>query len=259
MPPRPRHDRRPGVAPELRLLSDLLAWLLPTRCFACGEPLGRFQHSGACAECWADLVLLAPPCCPGCALPAAGLSGPGKLPADRCASCARRPPACDRVRALVIYETLARRFLLRAKLGSRPELLEALGRHLARVVEIEELAAGCRVVVPVPSHPWVTLRRGFSPARELARPIAQRLGLPLRGWVRRRVGAVRASKRLGAHQRRQAAREAFRARGSAGGLEILLVDDVMTTGATLEGCARALKAAGARSVRAAVWARTLPD
>jgi predicted amidophosphoribosyltransferase len=159
----------------------------------------------------------------------------------------------------VTYEKLARRFLLRAKLGSRPELLAALGGHLARVVEIEGLAAGCDVVVPVPSHPWLTLRRGFSPARELARPVARRLGLPLRGWVRRRIGAAQASKRLGATQRRRTAREAFHARGKAAGQGILLVDDVMTTGATLEGCARALKAVGAGTVRVAVWARTLPE
>jgi predicted amidophosphoribosyltransferase len=146
----------------------------------------------------------------------------------------------------MLYEDLARRFLLRAKLGSYPEILEVLGRQLARVVELEGLAEGCRVVVPVPSHPWVTLRRGFSPAHELARPIARRLGLPLRAWVRRRFGAIQTSKRLGARQRRRSAEAAFRVREGAKGRAILLVDDVMTTGSTLEGCARALKSSGAR-------------
>ena len=195
---RPRLDRQSGLFTKRRRLIDLLAWLLPTRCFACGEPLGRLQQSGACAGCWADLVLLETPFCPGCGLPVDGwrLSA-DPLPA-RCDSCERHPPAFERVRPLVTYEGLARRFLLRAKLGCYPELLGVLGRQLARLVEIEGLAAGCRVVVPVPSHPWVTLRRGFSPARELARPVARRLGLPLRGCVRRRIGAVRASKRLGA-------------------------------------------------------------
>jgi len=255
----PRLERQPDLTAERRLLRDLLAWLLPTRCFACGEPLGRLQHSGACAGCWADLVLLETPFCPGCGLPIPGQPLPAEASPARCDACAGRPRAFDRVRPLVTYESLARRFLLRAKLGSYPELLRILGLHLARVVEIEGLADGCRAVVPVPSHPWVTLRRGFSPASELARPVARRLGLPLRGWVRRRIGAVRTSKRLGALQRRRAAHGAFRARRDAAGLEILLVDDVMTTGATLEGCARALKSAGARSVRAVVWARTLPD
>jgi len=254
----PRLDRQPDLSAERRLIRDLLDWLLPTRCFACGEPLGRFQQSGACAGCWSDLSLLETPFCPGCGLPAREQRVTAEASPARCTACARRPRAIDRVRPVVTYESLARRFLLRAKLGCYPELLRILGLHLARVVEIEGLAAGCHAVVPVPSHPWVTLRRGFSPARELAGPLARRLGLPLRGWVRRRIGAARASKRLGASQRRRAAREAFCARRSAAGLEILLVDDVMTTGATLDGCARALKSAGARSVRAIVWARTLP-
>jgi len=252
-----RSTRPAGTRLERRLLSELLAWLLPTRCFGCGEPLGRHQQAGACAGCWADLVLFDTPPCPGCGLPSPRHTGVSEARPPRCDSCTRHPPACYQVRPLVTYESLARRFILRAKLGAHPELLGALGQQLARVVEIEGFAAGCRAVVPVPSHPWVTLRRGFSPALEVARPVARRLGLPLREWVRRRFDTVRASKRLGARQRRRAAREAYRARGDASGLGILLIDDVMTTGATLEGCTRALKAAGARSVRAAVWARTL--
>jgi predicted amidophosphoribosyltransferase len=159
----------------------------------------------------------------------------------------------------VAYDAHARGFLLRAKLGCRPELLELLGRQLTRLVEIEGFAADGSVIVPVPSHPWVSLQRGFSPARELARPMAHRLGLPLRRWLRRRIGAPRLSKRLRARQRREAAARAFVVRGEVSRRSILLVDDVMTTGATVEGCARALKLAGARSVRVAVWARTLPD
>jgi predicted amidophosphoribosyltransferase len=156
------------------------------------------------------------------------------------------------------FDDLARRFLLRGKLGARPELLAPLGLQLARALEIEQFAVGCTVAVPVPSHPWATLRRGFSPATEVARPIARRLELPLRTALRRRVSATPATKQLTARQREAAARWAFRVRGLAAGARVLLIDDVMTTGYTLDACARALKAAGANQVRAAVWARTLP-
>jgi len=103
------------------------------------------------------------------------------------------------------------------------------------------------------------LRRGFSPAFELARPLGRRLALPLDGGllVRRWKTGLEA-KRLGARARRRLALDAFRVRGPIGDERLLLVDDVMTTGATLDSCARALRGAGAREIRGAVWARALP-
>jgi predicted amidophosphoribosyltransferase len=171
-----------------------------------------------------------------------------------------RPRALDLVRPAVVYDDLARSFLLRAKLGGRCELLRPLGDQLARVLEITGLPVGCDEIVPVPSHPWVTLRRGFVPALELARRVERGTGLPLaRRRLRRRLASPRSSKRLPAHARHGQAAVAFVVRGSLPGARVLLVDDVMTTGATVEACARALKDAGATEVRAAVWARRLPD
>lgn len=228
----------------------LAVHLLPARCFVCEERLPARQHLGSCGPCWTRLAPLRGPACRLCALP---LPGEGA----RCARCVLRPLPLDGLTAAFVYDVTARRFLLRAKSAGRRELLPPFGRQIAAAVRSSRIADGVDVIVAVPSSPLARLWRGFDPAATIATELASELQIPIdRAGLRRRASLEGPAKTLSAASRRAAVSRAFVAR-PAGARSVLLVDDVLTTGATASACARALRSAGATSVRAAVWARTL--
>jgi predicted amidophosphoribosyltransferase len=238
-------------------LGEAAVHLFPSRCFSCERPLPRVQLLGACTVCWASLSTGPRARCNRCALPLPdGAAGDG--PAHgRCARCAIRPLPFDRAVAAVVYDARARRFLLRAKDGQRPEILRPLAGQLAAAVAVSGAADRIDGIVPVPSSPLAHWRRGFNPARELALELARAAGLPLLdGVLRKRRFGGPAMKGLGAPARWAGAGRSIAPRRMVPGARILLVDDVLTTGATAAACAAALRSAGAVEVRVAVWART---
>jgi len=240
-----------------RWFGHAAVWLFPSRCFACGRPLPRVQLLGACIPCWTALAGVPRPRCNRCALPLPDGAVDDGPAGGRCARCAIRPLPFDRAVAAVDYDAGARQFLLRAKSGHRAEILRPLAGQLAAAVSVSRLADGIDGVVPVPSSVVARWRRGFNPAKELADELAKAVGLPLLdGVLRKRGFGGPPVKGLRARERWAGAGRSIALRRMVPGAKILLVDDVLTTGATAAACANALRAAGAVEIRLAVWART---
>lgn len=240
-----------------RWLGEAAVHLLPSRCFACRRALPRLQCLNACVECWARLVNARGESCRRCALPLPGTAMGAPAGGRLCTRCAIRSSPFERAVAAVWYDDHARRFLLRGKDGHRPELLAALAQQLAAAISIAGTADGIEGIVPVPSSPVARWRRGFEPARLLAEEIARSTSIPLLGGIlRKRLLGGPVSKAMNAPARWAWAARSVVSRRDVPDAALLLVDDVMTTGATATACALALLAAGAREVRVAVWART---
>jgi ComF family protein len=224
--------------------------LWPPRCLLCREP--GADGRDLCAACAARLPWNRA-ACPRCALPLAAGEAPPRAQAPACGACMQRPPLLDAVRATFIYDFPVDRLLPRLKFHG--DL--AAGSLLAGA-----MAAACSdmprpdALLPLPLARARLRRRGFDQALELARPLARRLGIPLLdgALVRRRDTAPQST--LAAAARRRNLRGAFAVpAGARLPPHVALVDDVMTTGATLHAAARALRRAGVIRIDAWVCAR----
>jgi ComF family protein len=235
--------------PVLRAVIDLL---YPPRCPACRR---RTASVAFCGPCEARIQRLHPPLCTACGLPFAG-AGPDHL----CAGCRARPPrfrqaragaTFDREQASPLIEVLAR-FKYGRDVTMAPVLSAFLVEHLP-------LSLDADVVVPIPLHRERLRWRGFNQAVPLARAIAAARGRPVDPFALTRQRPTPPQVGLGAGDRRRNVRGAFavRDRERVRGRTVLLVDDVMTTGATAHECAHVLRRAGARAVDVVVLARAL--
>lgn len=239
---------RPAGAAVGRGLGWLVDTLLPPRCLTCEAPVTT--QGTQCAGCFSGLSFVTAPLCQRCGIP---FAQPG---VELCPACIAAPPVFAMARAALRYDDGARRLILPLKHGGRSELALPLARHMLRAGR--SLLDLADLLVPVPPHRWRLLARRYDQAALLAQHLSR---LAHKRWAPQGLRRIRRTPALGPHgaaARAVLLEGAFRASRRVAGQHVLLVDDVMTSGATANACATALLAAGAASVTLLAAAR-VPD
>lgn len=221
--------------------------LFPPRCLGCGGTVDRIGV--LCGPCWNAISFIAPPQCAVCGRPFAYDSGEGAL----CGACLRRVPDYARARAVFAYDEASKGLVLRFKHADRTHGAPAFAGWMARAGA--QLLAEADAIVPVPLH-WTRLfRRRFNQAALLAQELGRLSGVRVIPEGLKRIKRTPSQGHLGVAERQRNLAGAFRAPRRLDGRRVLLVDDVLTSGATAEACARALIKAGAGAVDVLTLAR----
>jgi ComF family protein len=233
----------------LRAALDLA---LPRLCPACREPV---DGPGLCPACWSKLSFISRPYCERLGTPFVYDPGPGMLSMEAIAE----PPAYHRARAAVRFDEISRALVHALKYGDRLDLAPMMGRWLSHAGR--ELLAEADALVPVPLHWRRRWARRFNQSALLAAAVSATSGVPVAGRTLARVKATIQQVGLSRTERAANVQGAFRVppEGKTAVVDrrLIVVDDVLTSGATVEGCARALLRAGAKNVDVLVFARVV--
>lgn len=250
--PSPAASLRRRVRRALTGLGDLIA---PPVCLACREPMTA--HDTLCAGCWSGIDFIRPPLCDKLGLPLPFATGAVSLSAAALAN----PPVWDRARAVAHHSGLMRRLIHDLKFHDRDDLVRLLGGLMTEAGSA--LLSDADLIVPVPLGRLRLLRRRFNQAAVLGRDVARRSGVACDPLSLVRLRATRSQIGLSREQRATNVRGAFGVpegrRGRIEGRHIVLIDDVMTTGATAAAATRALRNAGAETVSVLVLALATGD
>jgi len=221
-----------------------LDWLIPPQCLVCRGDIA--EASGLCITCWSKLSFIEAPFCEKLATPFPYDQGEEMVSAAALAD----PPPWDRARSALLFDDTARILVHALKYRDRHEAGLLMARLMVRAGA--DILKSADAIIPVPLYRWRLWRRRYNQSALLARKICRDTGKAFRPELLRRLRSTRSQTGLDHEERRRNVRNAFivpkERRASVAGKSLVLIDDVRTTGATLEACARALKAAGAAHV-----------
>lgn len=255
--------------------------ILPSRCPSCGEIIkvdpdqSVGGQGGFCPSCWSDLKFITPPWCISCAIPfefADDIDGPIDPQHDhrKCGACLEKPPLHDGIRAALIYDEIPRKVILKLKYGGRIAIANLIAGHMRRFIADDIAAMGDDIwITPVPLH-WTRLwKRTYNQSALICDGLIEQWAATADPLQRldhivdliKRIKRTPPLKGGNAKQRHKLLKNAFainrKYKDSIKGRSIILVDDVYTSGATTNACARALKAAGADKVIIYCWTRVI--
>jgi len=246
----------PVTQPLQRAFGHLLDAILPLRCLGCAVMIDG--EASLCADCWRRLTFIGPPMCRHCGYPLPQVVADDPL----CGECAVQSPIYDRARAALRYDDGSRRAILRFKHADRIDIVRTFGRLMTSAGN--ELFDQSDMIVPVPLHRWRLLQRGYNQSAMLAQALHRATGIATVPDLIQRTAATASQQGLSGDQRlRNITSTAFRLhpwhRSKIAGKNILLIDDVLTTGATITACTRVLRAGDAQSVDVLTLARVVQD
>ena len=243
---------------RIRVISDgFLNLFYPESCFICSSPVARRQDCGLCDECWRKVLSLRieGACCPSCSAPLPNFAEGSE---SLCLDCVRQPPPYSGARSFGYYSTELRQAIHELKFQGRRTLVQLLAPLLADVFFESWQREDFDFLTDVPLHPSRRRERGFNQAELLCRALAQIIGLP-KFESMRRTASTRSQVGLSDAQRLENVRNVFNCAhiDRVAGKRILLVDDVMTTGATVASAAQTLIDAGAKKISILTVARAI--
>lgn len=235
------------------ILANVVDTLFPARCASCSELVGK--HGALCMQCWQKIHFIDDPLCYKCGLPFEYNIGEKAL----CGRCMEHKPAYTEARAIFRYDEHSKSQVLSFKYHDRTQLAPVFGEWFTRTAGRYKEKAD--LIIPVPLHFSRLLMRRYNQAALLAHALSRQLQLPVLPDTLQRIRKTPSQAGLTRRQRDDNMRGAFRIekkkRGLIKGKSVILVDDVMTTGATLDACARALHDAGVKDVYVLTLARTV--